>query len=115
MSFLGGIAGDLERTEHEPRRGRISTEPLIAMNDGYLVVVVNHVFEDMPSWVEWDAERHVLTIMQMGGQMDEAHVDIKPEEYESLKRMRKLLLVSNDNKDNKSEKIVHYVAFLARD
>ena len=87
----------------------------MAVKDGHLVIVIDHVFEDIPSWIEWDAEREMLTITQMGGQMDETHVHIEQDAYESLRRMRKLLLISNDNAQKTEEKIVHYIAFLPRD
>ena len=90
--------------------GIISQEPLLAFKDGYLVIIVDHTFDDVPSWVEWDQERQTISITQMDGHTDEAKVNIKAEHVQTLEQARKLLLVSNDNE----EKIVHYVPFLTR-
>lgn len=94
----------------EPGLGVILREPLVGLKDGHLIVVVDHIFADVPSWVEWDQDRKTMSIMQMGGRVEEVRIDINPEHYEVLQLARKLLLVSNDNK----ERIVHYVQFIAR-
>lgn len=94
----------------EPKRGKIDQEPVLGNKDGYLVMVVQHTFANIPSWVEWDKERKIVTITQMNGDMDEAALDLKEEHIDKLKDVQKLLLVSNDNE----EKIMHYVQFLAR-
>lgn len=116
--LIGGNSGPMPTSvraniHSEPRRGVIEAEPMVALKDGKLVVVLDYMFEDIPSWVEWDNERQVLSITQMGGQMDEVKVKIRKDYYETLEKSRKVLLVSNDNKEN-DEKIVHYVSFLAR-
>ena len=100
----------VQEPEPEPHRGKITTEPLLAMEDGYLVLVVDHTFADVPSWVEWDPDRQMASIAQMDGGVDELRMAIKREYLETLLAARKLLLVSNDNE----EKIMHYVPFLAR-
>ena len=97
-------------SQTEPRRGFITKEPALGYEDGFLVMVLDHSFESIPSWVEWDAERKVFSIMQMAGEVDEVKAQIAPEHLQMLKMARKLLLVSNDN-DNR---IVHFVPYLAR-
>jgi len=94
----------------EPQRGRIKKEPLLAMEDGNLVMVVDHVFDDIPSWAQWNPDTQLLSITQMGGKIDEVKTVIKREYLETLLSARKLLLVSNNDKDGK---IMHYVPFLA--
>lgn len=94
----------------EPKRNKIDLEPILGFKDNYLVMVVQHRFENIPSWVEWDSDRKTVTITQMNGDIDEAKLDLKTEQLERLKNVQKLLLVSNDNE----EKIMHYVQFLAR-
>lgn len=94
----------------EPKRGIIVREPLLAIKDGFLVVVVDHRFANVPSWVEWDAERGVLSIAQMNGDLDEARLRLKDEHKKTLAKEHKLLLVSNKD----GESIVHFVPFLAR-
>ena len=97
-------------SQTEPRRGVITKEPALGYEDGFLVMVLDHSFESIPSWVEWDAERKIFSIMQMAGEVDEVKVQIAPEHLKTLEVARKLLLVSNDN-DNR---IVHFVPYLAR-
>jgi hypothetical protein len=103
----------VSRPQPDARRGRIEKEPMLALKDGKLVVVVDYMFEDVPSWIEWDQEREILSITQMGGQMDEMKVAIRKDHYDVLEQTRKVLLVSNDNKGN-DEKIVHYLSLLTR-
>ena len=94
----------------EPKRSKIAIEPAFIMKQGQWVLVVEHKFNNIPSWVEWDGEREVLTITQMNGDIDEADLVLKSEAYESLKSTHRVILVSNDNK----ERIVQNVKFVAR-
>lgn len=94
----------------EPKRNKINLEPILGFKDDYLVMVVQHRFDNVPSWVEWDSDRKTVTITQMNGDIDEAKLELKTEHLNKLKNVQKLLLVSNDNE----EKIMHYVQFLAR-
>ena len=102
-------------TQTDPKVGKIDHEPLLAMEDDNLVMVVDHYFENVPSWVEWDKERKTITITQMNGDLDEAPVDLKEEYIDRLKLAQKLLLVSNVNASNDNdERIMHTVSFLSR-
>lgn len=94
----------------EPKRNKIWQEPVLGFKDGYLVMVVQYKFDNIPSWVEWDGDRKIVTITQMNGDIDEADLELKAEHLERLQDVQKMLLVSNDN----DEKIMHYVQFLAR-
>ncbi len=94
----------------DPKRGVIEKEPLLAFENGKLVMVVEHHFDNVPSWVEWDKERQIVTITQMNGDLDEAKLEIKEEYIERLEMARNLLLVGNDN----NERIMHSVPILAR-
>lgn len=94
----------------EPQHTRIESEAVFGMKDGYLVVMIDHKFQDIPSWVEWDASTKMVNIAHQSGDTDEVHADIKPEHIDALVDMKKVLLVSNDN----DKKIVHYLPFLAR-
>lgn len=93
-----------------PHQGIIAEEPVLAFEDGFLVMIVNHRFPNIPSWVEWDSERQVIAITQMNGDMDEAKISLKEEYYEQLAKENKILLVSNDN----DQATVHFVSFIAR-
>lgn len=94
----------------EPQTTKIDGEAVFGIKDGHLVVIVDHQFSDMPSWVEWDAGRKMVNITQISGDMGEVPADIKDVHFEALMDMKKVLLVSNDN----AQKIVHFVPFLAR-
>lgn len=98
--------------EQQPdfRVGKIDTEAIFAIKDGYLVVILDHLFEDVPSWMEWDAERRVVSITHLGGNMDEVEADIKDEHVYALIDAKRVLLASNSN----DKKIVHFVPFIAR-
>jgi len=98
----------------DPKRGIIPTEPLLALEGGKLVMVVEHHFENVPSWVEWDKERQIVTITQMNGDLDEAKLDIKDEYTEHMEVARNLLLVSLDVSNDNEERIMHSVPILAR-
>lgn len=97
-----------ERTQ--PRSGRIDREVVFALKDGYMVLMVDHQFDGVPSWIEWDQSRKTVSFAQMGGDMDEMNADIRAEYVDALMDTKKVLLVSNDN----TKKIVHFVPFIAR-
>lgn len=98
------------KPEPESRVGKIDTEAVFAIKDGYLVVILDHHFGDVPSWMEWDAERKVASITQLGGDMDEVDADIKDEYVYALIDAKRVLLASNSN----DKKIVHFIPFIAR-
>ena len=75
-----------------------------------MVLMVDHQFDGVPSWIEWDNDRKTVSFTQMGGDMDEMNADIKVEYIDALMDAKKVLLVSNDNE----KKIVHFVPFIAR-
>lgn len=104
------VAPDAVEAQTEPKRCVIEKEPLLALKDGHLVLVVEHSFSNVPSWVEWDGESRVMTIAQMNGDLDEAKIEIKKEFLEQLKAAKKVLLVSNDNE----ERIMQCIPFFAR-
>lgn len=98
------------RSEPENRIGKIDTEAIFAIKDGYLVVILDHRFDDVPSWMEWDAERKVVSITHLGGNMDEVEADIKDEYVYALIDAKRVLIASNSN----DKKIVHFIPFIAR-
>ena len=97
-------------SQPKARFGKIDGEAIFAMKDGYLVVILDHQFDDVPSWIEWDAERKIVSITHLGGDMDEVSADIKEEHVDALIDAKRVLLASNQN----DKKIVHFVPFLAR-
>ncbi|GEM_PF-1236441 len=101
-------------TQTDPKRGIIHKDPLLAFEDGKLVMVVEHHFENVPSWVEWDKDRQIVTITQMNGDLDEAKLEIKEDCIGRLEMARNLLLVSLDVSNDNDERIMHSVPILIR-
>lgn len=113
----GTIAFEDETETTGPFFRVLRREPLLAEKDGYLVLVVDEVLEDMPSWVEWDPDRNIISITHMSGGVLEARMYIPPAYLDNLRQKRKLLLVSNkgDHQGGQGdEKIMHYTPFLAK-
>lgn len=96
--------------EPEARVQKVDAEAIFAIKDGYLVVILDHQFNDVPSWMEWDAERKIASITHLGGNTDEVEADIKDEHVYALIDAKRVLLASNSN----DKKIVHFVPFIAR-
>jgi len=101
-------------TQTDPKVGKIDHEPLLAMEGDKLLMVVDHYFENVPSWVEWDKERKIVTITQMNGDLDEAPMNLKEDYVEKLKLAQKLHLISKENMNDNDERIMHSVSFLSR-
>ena len=94
----------------EPQKGKINKEPLLAMEGGRLVMVLDHMFSDIPGWVEWNPDTQMVSITQVGGRVDEVRTAISRQHVEALLAARKLLLVSN----KEDGKIMHFVPFLVK-
>ena len=94
----------------QPKFNKIDVEPVLALKNDHLVMVMEYEFKNMPSWVEWDNDRQVVTIAHMNGDVDEAPLELDEEHITMLGEQKKVLLVSNDN----TKKIMHAVKFIAR-
>lgn len=96
--------------EIEARVHKIEKEAIFALENNELVVIVDHNFEEIPSWIEWDYERKTVSIVQQKGHIEEAEAKLTESFIAKLKDKNKLLLVSNDN----DKKIVHFLPFILR-
>ncbi len=76
-----------------------------------VVLVVDHEFKDVPSWVEWDTGQKKLAVAQMGGTITELATSIKDEDLAAYKARKKIHLVANYG----GEKIIHQLSFILRD
>lgn len=86
--------------------------PTLLLNEGnQAVLIIEHDFRDIPSWVEWDRKDRTLSLALMGGGLLE--LPLSPEALENalIDRIRRLLLVTG----NTTEKISHFVAIITRD
>ncbi len=94
----------------QPKFNKIDIEPVLALKNDHLVMVLEYEFKNIPSWVEWDNDRQVVTIAHMNGDVDEAPLELNEEHITIIDEQKKVLLVSNDN----ANKIMHAVKFIAR-
>ncbi len=104
------VSVDQSGTENEPLRLKIDRQAVFAWQEGHLVVIIDHQFNNIPSWAEWDASREVLSVTHMNGAMVEAPASLQAAHIGIVMAARKLLLVSNDQ----GEKIMHFLPFLGR-
>ena len=100
--------------EDAPRHNQIKREPLLAIEQGELVMAVDHTFQNVPSWVEWDPDRNILSVAEMNGTVNEARVALKAEHLGEMMARRKILMISNELGKGPQDKIMHYVPFLSR-
>lgn len=94
----------------QPKFHRFDQEPVLALKDEKLVMIIEHQFQSVPSWVEWDQDRNTITIAHVNGDTDEAPLELKQEYISQLGEQHKILLISNDN----DQKIMHTVRFVMR-
>jgi hypothetical protein len=107
---LPSAPADLSRSGYEPRLTKIEKHAVFGYKEGYLVVIVDHQFENVPSWIEWDANRETVNITHMNEDMLEAPASIQRDHIDTITGAIKVLLVSN----NKNEKIMHFLPFVGR-
>ncbi|MCB9990569.1 MAG: hypothetical protein H6867_04200 [Rhodospirillales bacterium] len=76
-----------------------------------IALVVDHEFEDVPSWIEWDEGQGKIIVAQMGGTITEIETKIPAKELEEYKEQKRLYLIANYG----GEKIIHHLSFIVRD
>ena len=91
--------------------GRIDVPTLLLNEEQHMVLVVDYDFEDIPSWVEWDAKLKKLSVVQMGGAAAELALSIPANMNASLTQIQRMMLVTGryDRRNG------HYVSFIIRD
>ncbi len=91
--------------------GPLLADMLVLQKDGRTVLVVDHEFEDIPEWVEWDISRNTIGIVQMGGAVAELKSVIPPEKVDMFRNAKNLnLAVRFDGKH-----VVHGVYMVVRE
>ncbi len=91
--------------------GPLLADMLVMQKDGRTVLVVDHEFEDVPEWVEWDISRNTIGIVQMGGAVAELKSVIPPEKVDMFRNAKNLnLAVRFDGKH-----VVHGVYMVVRE
>jgi hypothetical protein len=68
--------------------GPLLADMLVMKKDGRVTIVVDHEFEDIPEWVEWDISRNTIGIVQMGGAVAELKSVIPPEKVGMFRNAR---------------------------
>lgn len=94
----------------ESARKIIQTDALFVKEKDKLALVVDHEFDDVPSWLEWDVKDKKLSIMQMGGDIAQLNTIMSKEDADEFKDFKSLYLVSNTGK----EKIRHTVSMIVK-
>ncbi len=90
--------------------GKLDSPAVLLFEGGQAVLSVGYEFDDVPSWVEWDAHTRKISIAQMGGAMAELGIYIPEGLEQALNDVRNLLLIT----DKGGRKLIHYIAFLIR-
>lgn len=91
--------------------GPLLADLLVMRKDDRVILVVDHEFEDIPEWVEWDVSRNTIGIVQMGGAVAELKSTISPEKAELFRSAKNIALaIRFEGKD-----IVHGVYMVVRD
>ncbi|MDY0029930.1 MAG: hypothetical protein RBR86_08335 [Pseudobdellovibrionaceae bacterium] len=104
-------------SDNEPEKpligtnGPIVADMLVMKRDDRIVLVVDHEFQDIPEWVEWDVSRNIIGIVQMGGAVAELNSVIPPEKVDMFRNAKNLALaIRFDGRD-----VVHGVYLVVRD
>lgn len=90
--------------------GRLDVPTLLLNEDSHMVLIVDYDFEDIPSWVEWDARMKKLSVVQMGGAAAELALGIPAGLNASFETMQRLMLVTGRFERRNG----HYVSFIVR-
>ncbi len=101
-----------ENYPHE-RRNQIFGEPFLAIERGELVLIVDHTFQNIPIWVEWDEKRNTLRIAEMNGTINDTRISLSQKHRKELAVRKKILLISNQRGKTRDDKIMHYLPFLS--
>lgn len=121
--YLCGVKRPEEMSVSAPQREVVPEKPLKGTNgplladllvmrkDDRIVFVVDHDFEDIPEWVEWDVSRNTIGIVQMGGAVAELKSTIPAERAELFRNAKNIALAIRFEGKN----IVHGVYMVVRD
>ena len=85
--------------------GRLSADTVLMIQNGHVVLVVDHDFLDIPSFVEWDKSRKSLGIAQMGGAVAEVKANLPREMNEPLSATRTIMLMTRYNGNDVAHKL----------
>ncbi len=77
--------------------GRLTADTVLMVQNGHVVLVVDHDFLDIPSFVEWDRSRKSLGIAQLGGAVAEVKANLPREMHEPLSGTRTIMLMTRYN------------------
>ena len=110
--FTGAIdEGVYDEEIGESARRTINADALFVKENNKLALVVDHEFDDVPSWVEWDLRQQKLRVMEMGGDIVELNTLIEKKDAEDFRGFKSLYLVTNHGE----QKIRHTVSLITRD
>lgn len=91
--------------------GRLSADVVLLIQNGHVVLVVDHEFTDIPSFIEWDRSRKSLGVAQMGGAVAEVKANLPAEMNGPLNESRTILLMTRFN----GAKVAHKLNLMVHD
>lgn len=91
--------------------GRLSSDVVLLIQNGHVVLVVDHEFDDIPSFIEWDRTRKSLGVAQMSGAVAEVKANLPPEMNGPLSSSRTILLMTRFN----GNKVAHQLNLMVHD
>jgi len=104
-------ATDALTFELEGTTGFLDVPTLLLVENNQVVLIVDHEFKDIPSWVEWDRTWQKLSIVQMGGALAELALGPEILREAEIDKVRRLLLVTGPTENRLS----HFVSIIIRD
>jgi len=87
-----------------------SARAVFMRHDNSFALVVNHEFDDVPSWVECDIHRKKISIAQMGGNVTEITVGWDGEAIASYQDEKRVYLIAR----YEGRSIIQNLTFIAR-
>ncbi len=92
--------------------GRLDAPTLLLNEGNQAVLIIEHDFRDIPSWVEWDRKGWRLSLALMGGGLLELPLTSETLAQAPVEGIKRLLLVTGSTE---KDRISHFVAIITRD
>lgn len=89
---------------------QIEAEALLMKEDSRMVLVVDQEFENVPAWVEYNAENGDFSIVMTQGQVALLSLTVPNDDLDAMKLAQRLLLITNV----KDKKLMHFLPFLLK-
>ena len=97
-------------TSPEGTHGTLDSGAAFIIEDDKAVLTIEHDFEDVPSWIEWDKDKNEISIVQMGGAVATIDIHLPFANDNTLKSIKRIAFVSGTG----PKKMLHYLTFISR-